>query len=95
MIRLFQYSHTFLYISSIQLLVWAPCGCFSHVFHYLPSHPLYAGFSDLLHLRMVELMRKHLTWNEEKGTAQSTCRVRWHALVEGLFSTEERRGLSK
>ena len=35
--------------------------------------------------RMAELEMKHLTWNEEKGTAQN--RVRWHALVEDLCST--------
>ena len=35
--------------------------------------------------RMAELERKHLTWNEAKGTAQN--RVRWCALVEDLCST--------
>ena len=35
--------------------------------------------------RMAELERKHLTWNEAKGTAQN--RVRWRILVEDLCST--------
>ena len=35
--------------------------------------------------RMAELERKHVTWNEAKGTAQN--RVRWRAQVEDLRST--------
>ena len=35
--------------------------------------------------RIAELEKKHLTWNETKGTAQN--RVRWRILVEDLCST--------
>jgi len=37
------------------------------------------------HTRMAELERKHLAWNEARGTAQN--RLRWRALVEDLCST--------
>ena len=37
-------------------------------------------------MTMAELERKHLTWNEAKGTAQN--RVRWRVLVEDLCSTK-------
>ena len=36
--------------------------------------------------RIAELERKHLIWNEAKGTAQN--RVRWRALVEDLCSAK-------
>ena len=45
------------------------------------------------HTRMAKLERKHLTWNEAKGTAQNG--VRWHVLVEDLCSTWNERGFSE
>ena len=45
--------------------------------------------AHLATMRMAELEKKHLTWNEAKGTAQN--RVRWRILVEDLCSTRNGR----